>query len=547
MADPLSDMTGYTIASYPFDLDTADIVLRTSDQVGFRVHRAILAIVSPVFATMFQLPQPGVPHGSCSDDATPLPVVDISEGSKALDALLRLCYPVPKKETEETDDIILALSAAIKYDMEWPVSVFTKKLEDVSFQNPLHVWTTACRLGSEAVARKAATSLLGDQHGTALRGLHAMLGVEGWTALDGISAGSYHRLDSFLCRQGEVDPDFLFLSPMILESAGLETCPDSERQEPQTHFVSNIPNPDSICRSSDGVDFEVHRAILSLRCLDKVLSFTASPETELAYAPQPPDGLERARAASDALVGPSARPILHFEDDAETLSTILAVCYDNPPSNSSLSHLAKVIAACNQYETSLRTVHCTAQRLWDEQARAQPLVAYFTAIKGCLAPQAREAAKLMISHDSLGGLRKYVPIMEEVPAHAYHKLVTYCLSCERVVQEQLKGARETWTASSTYDEDKLHYRSSRSGGSIHHVSSQRWLVEHLEKVEGDWGVKGQGVDWTSAVGSFALVDKATAVYSLCSKSGAIVRDLLQIGSTLPQQLAASIDGVSIRF
>ncbi|OJT06926.1 hypothetical protein TRAPUB_2222 [Trametes pubescens] len=544
MVDAPSDPTGYTAASYPFDLDTADTILRTSDQVDFRVHRAILAIVSPVFATMFQLPQPSVSQGN-DPSLTSLPVVDVSEDSKTLDTLLRLCYPVPKKDIEETGDIILALGAAIKYDMEWPVSIFTRKLEDVAFRDPLHTWTVACRHGSETVARKAATSLLGNQKDTAHRGLYAILGVDGWTAVEGISAGKYHRLDEFLRQQGEVDDNFLLLSPISSEPVGMETC--TELQGPPSHFISNIPNSDVICRSSDGVDFEVHRAILSLRSLrfDKVPSSEGSSEPEVVHAPQPPDGLlEGDRVASvdgEANSGASALPIIHFDGDAETLSTILAICYDNTPPNPNLSHLAKVIAACCRYEVGLTAVHRTAQRLWDEQARARPLLAYFTAIRDHLVLQARDAAKLMISHNSLGGLRKYVPIMEDVPAHAYHKLVTYCLSCEHVVQQQLKGARETWMFSGTYVEDKIHYRPSKNGGSMYHVSPQRWLVEHLEEVERNWDIEGQGVDWTSAVGSFALVEKAATRSALCSKSGTIIRELLKIGSTLPHQLAAVIN------
>ncbi|EIW58580.1 uncharacterized protein TRAVEDRAFT_20544 [Trametes versicolor FP-101664 SS1] len=442
MVDAPSDPKGYTIASYPFDLDTADIILRTSDQVDFRVHRAILAIVSPVFATMFRLPQPSVSQGN-----------------------------------------------------------------------------------------------------------EPVLGADGWTALEGVSAGNYHRLDEFLRVQGEVDAEFLLLSPTFRELAETETC--AERQEPQTHFISSIPNPDVVCRSSDGVDFEVHRAILSLRAIDFVKTPTVPedpPEPEVVHdAPQPLDAQERARATSDTEASSSRHRIIHFDGDAQTLSIILAICYDSVPSNLNSSHLAKVIATCDQYEAGLKTVHRTAQRLWDEQARAQPLLAYFAAISHRLVPQARDAAKLLTSHNALEGLRKYASVMEDAPAHVYHKLVTYCLSCEHVIEQQLKKARDAWIGSSAYDGHEYHYNPSKTGGSFNHISQQRWLVEYLERVQGDWDPKVQGVDWTSVVGSSALIEKAAARWALCRRSGAIVQSLLNIGRTLPQKLSDAINEGATQF
>ena len=71
------------------DSPTADIILRsggTKAAVGFRAHRAILSIASPVFETMFSLPQPGAEKS--------VPVCDLSEDANTVEALLRLIYPV---------------------------------------------------------------------------------------------------------------------------------------------------------------------------------------------------------------------------------------------------------------------------------------------------------------------------------------------------------------------------------------------------------------------------------------------------------------------
>lgn len=78
-------------STMPRDFDnspTADIILRSSGpkSVEFRAHRVILSIASPIFETMFSLPQPG---GDRS-----IPVCDLSEDANTVDALLRFVYPV---------------------------------------------------------------------------------------------------------------------------------------------------------------------------------------------------------------------------------------------------------------------------------------------------------------------------------------------------------------------------------------------------------------------------------------------------------------------
>lgn len=75
----------------PHDFDnshTADIILRSSGpkSVEFRAHRVILSIASPVFETMFSLPQP------VADKS--LPVCDLSEDANTVEVLLRLIYPM---------------------------------------------------------------------------------------------------------------------------------------------------------------------------------------------------------------------------------------------------------------------------------------------------------------------------------------------------------------------------------------------------------------------------------------------------------------------
>lgn len=52
-----------TIASPPFDDPEADIILRSSDNVDFHVYKFLLSLVSPVFKSMFALPQISLEEG----------------------------------------------------------------------------------------------------------------------------------------------------------------------------------------------------------------------------------------------------------------------------------------------------------------------------------------------------------------------------------------------------------------------------------------------------------------------------------------------------
>ena len=81
-----------TYAAAPFDHAKADIILRSSDNIDFRVFKLFLSLASPFFETLFDIPQPTEENGD-QEIKDGLVVVPVAEGSKTLDALLRFCYP----------------------------------------------------------------------------------------------------------------------------------------------------------------------------------------------------------------------------------------------------------------------------------------------------------------------------------------------------------------------------------------------------------------------------------------------------------------------
>lgn len=109
-----------TCASPPFDHPKADIILRSSDRVDFRVFKLFLALASPLFETMFELPQPAA-VGTSDDTKDGLPVISMQENSKILDTFLRFCYPSTLAEDPSLDNLIdikAIIGVAKKYSLD---------------------------------------------------------------------------------------------------------------------------------------------------------------------------------------------------------------------------------------------------------------------------------------------------------------------------------------------------------------------------------------------------------------------------------------------
>jgi len=159
MAAPPESEHSSTAFGPPFDDTDADIILRSSDQVDFMVYKVILSKASPVFKTMFSLPQPAkdTPQES-------LPIIDLAEDSKVLAALLSVIYPHTSGSDEQLslNDLIATLDMAKKYDMATAsrrlLVVFqgSKAIKD----SPLEAFCAAYSLELGEAAQIAARELL---------------------------------------------------------------------------------------------------------------------------------------------------------------------------------------------------------------------------------------------------------------------------------------------------------------------------------------------------------------------------------------------------
>jgi hypothetical protein len=87
--DPQAQINSSTSPPKPFDVPEANLILRSSDVVDFRVHKPVLSMASPFFKDLLSLPQP--PESESVDG---LPVVQLPEGSELLNCLVSMLYPV---------------------------------------------------------------------------------------------------------------------------------------------------------------------------------------------------------------------------------------------------------------------------------------------------------------------------------------------------------------------------------------------------------------------------------------------------------------------
>ena len=87
--DPQSPINPAISPLEPSDLSEANLVIRSSDLVNFKVHKHVLAVASPFFKDLLSLHQP-----PDSESVDGLSVVQLSEDSELLSTLVSMLYPL---------------------------------------------------------------------------------------------------------------------------------------------------------------------------------------------------------------------------------------------------------------------------------------------------------------------------------------------------------------------------------------------------------------------------------------------------------------------
>ncbi|EIM82944.1 uncharacterized protein STEHIDRAFT_171076 [Stereum hirsutum FP-91666 SS1] len=126
------------------DIQGADVIVRSSDNVDFRVQGAALSLFSPVFADILSIPQPESSNGE-------LPVVSVSEDRELSLVFLRLRiahYPLARLEN--------ILQVLEKYGVtRVPIEIIEQFTTHIDTQ-PVHTCAIACRYSLYDVANQAA-------------------------------------------------------------------------------------------------------------------------------------------------------------------------------------------------------------------------------------------------------------------------------------------------------------------------------------------------------------------------------------------------------
>jgi len=141
-------------------LPDANLIIRSSDLVDFRVHKSILAMVSPFFNDIFSLPQ--LPDSESVDG---LPLTKLSEDAELLNTLLSMIYPVRVVVPDSYEKVLNLLAACQKYDMAQVQSSIRTEVSRGCFPAPVgteafHAYAIACSKGLIPETENAARQTL---------------------------------------------------------------------------------------------------------------------------------------------------------------------------------------------------------------------------------------------------------------------------------------------------------------------------------------------------------------------------------------------------
>ncbi|KAI0070114.1 hypothetical protein K474DRAFT_1670394 [Panus rudis PR-1116 ss-1] len=149
----------------PFNEAEADVVLRSSDHVEFRVPKILLTIFSPVFRDILGMPAPSSASGSATTPSgSPVTVVDVAEHSDVLHGLLSFCHPatcLPKMKVDETYALYMA---ADKYAIEGLKLCTKEQIETFVDTDPVAVYAMSFREKWEDLAKRAARRTLSSSY-----------------------------------------------------------------------------------------------------------------------------------------------------------------------------------------------------------------------------------------------------------------------------------------------------------------------------------------------------------------------------------------------
>ncbi|KAK0220164.1 hypothetical protein IW262DRAFT_1383131 [Armillaria fumosa] len=144
------------VASAPFDnVEDADMILRSSDNVEFFVFKAFLCYASSFFKNLFSDGNPDETKGS-------LPVAPVAERAKIFRILLLFCYPGEPPPLKSLLEVTELYDAVSKYCMDDVRKRMQKSLlkSPLILQEPVRLFAISVRYGWREVYEAAAKNTL---------------------------------------------------------------------------------------------------------------------------------------------------------------------------------------------------------------------------------------------------------------------------------------------------------------------------------------------------------------------------------------------------
>ncbi|KAI0730811.1 hypothetical protein C8Q76DRAFT_669462 [Earliella scabrosa] len=398
-------------ASAPFDRHDADFIIRSSDNVDFHVHRIILSLASSVFSDMLPLPQP--------EGSSPIPTVDLEEDSQTIDVFLRVCYPLFDPEIKTLPELRKVLAAAIKYDAQIVVHAMKKTLVSPPFlqKEPMNAYAVACLFDLEEEAKIAAEVAATNQ-----------TQVSTYQLLDEISAGAYYRILKLRrvgprhikpvpskSRKGvHTSPQCSFnhvgIAPFCRPATSLASSKLRPKLDAVTHpFIA--ADADMILRTSDSLDFRVHRAILSLASP----MFIETLAKEQCAKPEGEDDL----------------PLYTMREDGAVVDALLRFCYPlEVPQLTNANLLLEVAFSAKKYGLHRAEQLIRASSAWSTFSASAPLKFYFAAVRMGWKEEAKTCAlRLTQTHTREQIVDLYIPEMEAVCSRLYRRFLDFDKAC----------------------------------------------------------------------------------------------------------------------
>jgi len=159
--EPTSEPPDLLSVQLCLDMPDASIIIRSSDNSNFRVHKSVLAISSPFFTDLLSLPQP--PDAEMVDG---LPVVALPEDAGLLNSLISLLYPFTPVIPDSYQKVFALLAVCQKYEMESVQSIIRAAVKVGTFPAPVKAegfsaYAIASGMGLVPEAEDAARLTLG--------------------------------------------------------------------------------------------------------------------------------------------------------------------------------------------------------------------------------------------------------------------------------------------------------------------------------------------------------------------------------------------------